>query len=106
MTKDFTATISEKSERAEMWQTVLGDKTIPIRSPIPTKANLPGKPAASIYEMDIESLTGEQREKLIDYLAERFGIPKAEVAHDLDEVGCPILAEDIIVTIQNPQKWF
>ena len=106
MSKNFTATISEKSERAEMWLSILGARTIPIRSPIPTKANLPGKPGASIYEMDIESLTGEQREKLIDHLAKRFGVPRAEVAHDLDEIGCPILAEDIIVTIQNPQKWF
>lgn len=105
MAKDFTATISGKSERAESWRQVYGSETINIKSPIPTFANLPGIGDTQIYELDLDLLTTEQRAKLVNYIATKFDIPVAEVDRDLNILGCPILAEDITVTIHNPLKW-
>ena len=106
MGKDFTATISGNSERAETWRWVLGTETICIKSPYPAYANLPGKPNVGIYELDLSLLTDDQRERLIRYISEKFDIPLIDVANDLDEIGCPVLTEDVRITIHNPQKWF
>lgn len=106
MGKDFTATISGNSDRAETWRKILGTETIYIKSPIRSFANLPGKPNTAIYELDLDLLTDDQRERLVSHLSARFDISITDVARDLDVIGCPILADDVIVTIHNPQRWF
>lgn len=106
MGKDFTATISGNSERAETWRQIMGTETINIKSPIPSYANLPGKPNAMIYELDLGLLTDEQRAKLVSHISDKFNISITDVSRDLDEIGCPVLAEDVTIAVHNPQKWF
>lgn len=106
MPKDFTATISSTSERAETWRQVLGTRTIYLKSFIPVSFDLPGKPCTKSYELDLTLLTTEQRQRLIDYICNKFNFKKGYVDYNLDVVGCPILAEDVTVTVKNPQKWF
>ena len=106
--KDFTATISNRSnpDRAIAWQKVFGSETIVLKSPVPSLARLPGRlTTALIYEVDIQALTGPQRKRLVAHLAEKFGYEAHVVEDALDTEGCPILAEDVIVTIKNPQRW-
>jgi len=105
MSKDFTATIRKESTRAQAWINILGTDTAPITSPIPTLASAPGVPEGLFYMLDLTQLTQEQRIKLIRYLAQRFDVVESEVAETLDEVGCPILDEDVVVTVHNPLKW-
>lgn len=105
MGKDFTVTVTN-SERAAMWLDVLGTATVHVKSPVATRANLPGKPNSLIYELDLEMITPEQREKLVAYIAQKFGIPSDDVAASLDDHGVPMLADDCIVTVVNPQRWF
>jgi hypothetical protein len=50
-------------------------------------------------------LTPEQRERMIQHLASKFGLDEQEVKDELDRVGCPVLDEGITVTVFNPQKW-
>lgn len=104
--KDFTATIVGGSERSIMWQEVMGSNEVVLKSPFAFKASIPGYGVTRVYEMDIDALQPEQLERLIVALARKFGVPEQEVRHDLDGIGCPVLADDIIVTIHNPQRWF
>jgi hypothetical protein len=106
MAKDFTATISGNSERAEVWRQILGTETVNIKSPFPSVANLPGKPTAKVYELDINLLSDEQRERLVNHISSQFNLSIADVSRDLNEMGCPLLAEDLTITVHNPQKWF
>lgn len=39
------------------------------------------------------------------YLANKFGLDPSVVEAGIDEEGVPILAEDCMVTIHNPQRW-
>lgn len=103
--KDFTARISEDSERAGTWLEVMGTGKVYLKSPFPTLASLPGNPNRLIYELDLIMLNNAQRTKLIRYISKRFNIPTADVARDLDILGCPILSEDVTVSVANPQKW-
>lgn len=105
MGKDFTVTVYNPERKAE-WEAMLGTATVHVKSPIPSRANLPGHPNTLIYEMDLGFLTGGQRRRLVAHLAAKFGLPKREVARDLDSHGVPILASDCVASVKNPQKWF
>lgn len=105
MGKDFTAHIVGDSPRAGDWLHVFGGPSVPITSPVPIRANLPGHPDTLIYLVDLPLLTPEQRTRLVEHIAGRFGIPVAEVETDLDASGYPILADDVIVSIKNPMRW-
>ena len=105
MSTDFTARIDGDDERTAAWRAVFGDDTIPLRSPIPHMANLPGRGEELVYLLDIEALTVEQRGRLVQHIASRFNYPAKEVDDTLDDHGCPILAEHVTVTIVNPWRW-
>ncbi len=102
---DFTARIDSDNERAVAWQIVFGGATVPLRSPIPHLARLPGRGEELVYLLDIEALTAEQRGRLVTHIANKFNIPAEEVDADLDTHGCPILAEHVTVSIANPWRW-
>lgn len=106
VSKDFTATIRQGCPREQDWLAVLGSREVVLKSPLPHLASAPGHPEALFFEMDLAALSGEQRARLIKHLSKRFGVPVSEVARDLDQVGCPILDEDVTVCVAHPQKWF
>ena len=103
-TRDFWVTVT--GERAAEWRQVLGTDTVAVLSPIPHRADLPGRPGALIHLMDLGALTGEQVGRLTAHLATKFGLPIEEVQAGLAEQGVPILADDCMVAVHNPQRWF
>ena len=105
MAKDFTATITNPARAAE-WEALLGATTVYIKSPLPIPASLPGHPPATIYELDLDLITDEQRQRLIQHFHLKFGVPKDTIMQTLDEMGVSILAADCVITVANPQKWF
>jgi hypothetical protein len=105
MGKDFTVMICNP-ERAVEWEAILGTIRVHVKSPIPSRANLPGHPDALIYELDLGFLDADQRQRLVAHLAEKFGFSEDEVEAALDEHGVPILAGDCVVSVTNPQCWF
>jgi hypothetical protein len=95
------ATIRADSERAAWWLEVFGGDRCPVKSILSHRANLPGHPNALVYEMDLAALTPEMRERLVKSIAKRFGQNPAFVEFDLDNVGCPVLADDVVVSTTN-----
>lgn len=105
MSHDFIATISRESTRYQEWMEVMGDFVIPLKSPFPAPGSAPGVAVGMFYEIDLSAITAEQRARMITHLARKFGFSEEEVASTLDEVGCPILADDVTVIVSNPQRW-
>jgi len=91
-----TATIHDEQRRA-LWIEVFENATMPIKSILPAKANVPEHENAEVYMLDLAAITDEQREKLVVSIARRFDIHPAEVAWELDK-GVPILAEGVSVS--------
>jgi hypothetical protein len=86
-------------ERAKKWREIFGTDKVPIISPIPTMATLPGfEEPQSVYLLDLSAITPEQREKLVQHTAERFGLDPIMVDVDLDKVGMPILADQVVMS--------
>lgn len=105
MNKDFTATLSQGSYRYSWWIYCFGSNEVILKHPIPKWGNFPKEGKKLYYELDLEALTPEQRDKLIKHLARTFDVPVEEVKRDIDEMGVPILADEVILSIKNPQKW-
>jgi hypothetical protein len=105
MGKDFTVTITDP-ERAAWFECIFGTATIHVKSPIPETMNLPGKPHALAYMLDLELITDTQRHALVMHIANKFILPPGEVAATLDQNGVPILAEHCVVMVAHPQRWF
>lgn len=95
-----TATISENSPRALDWLGIFDRlHSILLQSPIPIRCDLPGKSGALCYMLDVKAITTDERQRLIDHIVRRFNLPGEKVEQDLDQMGMPILAEDVQVMI-------
>lgn len=105
MAEDFMVTITNP-ERAAEWQAVFGTTTVHVQSPIPFEASLPGRPRSLVYLLDLRLISDDQRRKLVEHLARKFGLAKSFVDAELDAHGVPLLAEDCVATVDHPQKWF
>lgn len=105
MSSDFIAKISEQSARYQEWCEVMGSNEIPLKSPFPIAASAPGVKAALFYQIDLTQITPEQRERMIKHIARKFDVDIEEVSSTLDTVGCPVLADDVIVVVSHPQRW-
>ncbi len=101
---DFTVTITNP-ERAAEWRDILGTTTAPVVSPTLQRAQLPGRPRAWVYLLDLAALTPEQTIRLTQHLARKFGLDDALVTQLLADEGCPILADDCTLTIHHLQRW-
>lgn len=106
--RDFTARISDHDpQRAATWRMVFQSDEVALRSPFPAFAMLPeGRGKTLIYDLDIEALTAEQRERLVLHISGRFNVSAEQVEAQLSVVGCPILAEDVTVVVERPWRWF
>lgn len=93
-----TAIISEKSERYAEWVKVFGTSEVPIINIfVPNKANVLGE-VRDVYMLDLKALNKTQRYRLCTHLADKFGFHFNEVEATIDEIGVPLLAEDLIIT--------
>ena len=91
--------------RGDEWERVCGTRTFPVTSFNPVRANLPGKPNAEVYIMNVQAMKSEVLDKIIAHLAVKFGIPVSEIEADMAAHGNPILAEDCTVVLNDPQRW-
>lgn len=95
------ATIRAESERAAWWLETFGGDRCPVKSILPHWVSVPGHLNALVYEIDIRALTSEMRERLVQSIAKRFGQDPAFIEASLDDVGCPVLADDVVVSTTN-----
>lgn len=104
MAHDFWATIHQESARAAAWQQVFGTTSVPVQSPVPQWAMLPGRGRSLVYLLALDQLTAEQHDRMLAYLAATFGLSATAVARELPH-GVPVLAEECQITIYHPQRW-
>jgi len=88
------------SPRYENWRKILGSDEAPILSPTPIKTLL-GAELADVFRLNIAKLTADQRERLIDFIVEKFGAPRATAAAEIETAGFPIRAADVVVAFDH-----
>jgi hypothetical protein len=94
------ARISDRDlERVALWRRVFDGDRVPVVSFVPQEVTLPGYEEPQwAYMLDLKAITDEQRFRLIQALAERFGLLEGEVETSLEEHGVPILASAVSVS--------
>lgn len=101
-----TAIISDRSPRRAEWLEVFGSDEVPIINIVsPNKANVLGE-IRDVYMLDLDQMTDDQIDRLKKHLSTKFKIPMDEVERDLPQVGVPILAEDVIVSVSTDHIFF
>ncbi len=93
----FTAVLNSQSPRYSDWRHVLGHDSVPIKSPQVAKANLGDELDVEVYQLDIEALSPEQRDRLVNFVALKFGVAPVKVEEQLESIGFPIRAVDVTV---------
>lgn len=94
------------SERLEWNRRIFGGDTCPVVSIVPFRVSVPGHPDTLAYNLDLKALTSEQRQRLVESIAERFNLAPAYVAENLDSQGVPILAADVVVSSSDQGMMF
>src|SRR5687768_1284064 len=88
-----TVTIHDE-HRAAVWGKIFEGARMPILSIVPVRADLPGHPGASVYFLDLNVITDQQRDQLVASMAELFSMDPDQLRQDVAELGVPILAEN------------
>lgn len=101
---DFQVTVYD-TERKKDLEEVFGTNTITVKSPIPSRIKIPSGETKLVYFLDFNSITLEQRGKLIDHICAKFDQTREFVDENLEQIGLPILKEQCGLIIHNPQRW-
>lgn len=82
-------------DRAAWMQAALGTSLVPVTAPEPEMALVLGV-EAPVYWLDLAALTDESRDRLLEALCQRFGVPIDQGWAELQQ-GVPIIAGDLVV---------
>jgi len=92
MSTAYQVKIVDPERRAESLA-VLGTDTVCVRSPLPHLARVPIREFCQVYDMDLDELTEDQRERLLLHLCTKFDTTLDEGREELATMGVAVLAE-------------
>jgi len=79
---------------------------VPLKGLVGGPADLAGLGRVEVQIVDVEALSTEQLDKLLNILAERFRAPRDEVKKEILRAGLPIRRTLIdVIVIRDPQRW-
>lgn len=106
MAHDFWVTL--KDDVAREWQEVAGVSRLPVHTPIPQLANLPGFAVpCRVFLVAIDQLEDGVLDCIARRLAQKFGLSAEEAREEIRKAGIPIREEHIsAVAVHSPQRWF
>lgn len=100
-----TATISENSPRADVWRTIFGGLTAPIKSAVPQRCEI-ARSVSLVYWLDIGRIDSEMMDRLVAHAqAQSAGVvPHEQVRLVLVAEGMPIHYDDVsTITDEHPE---
>lgn len=103
MSRDFRLIVH--GDRADTFRSVFGTDTVCVTSPVPTWVELPGKGRSLVHFLDLDCLTPEQWERLVEHTASTWGYSRQEAEEGLRKEGMPLLADDVTIAVHNPRRW-
>jgi hypothetical protein len=103
MPKDFVGFLNVKTERGKNVAKVFGKTEVYLKSPVPERISWNGQVKVA-YQIDLAMYPAEIIDRLANHLSQRFNVPVADVKHDLPQIGCPLLSEEVTVAI--PMRYF
>jgi hypothetical protein len=97
---DTTATVYDP-ERKAWWESVFDTNCVPIKDLRPQLCKVPLMGETLAYLLDLAALWPDQRVKLVEGLAQTFGLPVEVVSLEIDR-GVPIPVAGVYVHSTDP----
>jgi len=94
----FKAILNPQSPRYDDWLRVLGQDSVPLKSPQTHLANLGDEADVEVYSLDIEKLSEGQSDRLATWIAEKFGVAPKIARDAIASLGFPVRAVDVHVS--------
>lgn len=94
----WTSKLNPNGPNYDEWARILGNSNVPIISPRWSLAELGGEKNVQVYLLNLRALTLTQRARLVGTLAQKFGAAIYEIEAEINRVGFPIRAADVIVS--------
>lgn len=85
-------------ERLALWQAVFDGDEVPIVSIVPQIGTFTDIGEQRFYLIDLAAIETERRQKLVEALAAKFGMAIDFIEANLELIGVPILAMDVVVS--------
>lgn len=99
----FQARLNPSSPRYLIWRKIFNQDEIPILSPTPVKGKLDGQDPEFIYLLDWNNIVGEESDRLINFVAEKYSITVLAAAEALEKHGFfPIRRDDCLISATLP----
>ena len=91
------ATLNQSSPRYADWRKILGEDRVPLLSPWAAQAKL-GEETTHVYALDWHDLDGDASQRLLEFVAAKFGVATEVIEADLNRDGhFPIREQDVTV---------
>lgn len=94
----WTATLNPRGPNYDEWIKILGTSNVPLVSPRWSLADLSEEKNVQVYLVNLRALTLTQRARLVGTLAQKFGSPIYDIEAEINRVGFPIRADDVLVS--------
>jgi hypothetical protein len=96
--RNFEADKAFVIRRYAQWRTILGTDDVPLTQ-ASARTEVLGTELVRVHNLDLRSLSPEQRQRLVDWIKAKFSTPPEEIERQLGSVGFPIREEDVTVTL-------
>jgi hypothetical protein len=98
-TEYWRASLNPSSPRYIEWRNIFSSDDIPLVSPFPMKAKLGPEDPQFIYLLNWHEIVGDESDRLIAFVVERFKVSPLEAASRIEQDGVfPIRQADVIVS--------
>lgn len=94
----YKAILNPQSPRYDDWVRILGQDAVPLKSPRSYVADLGEEADVEVYALDVEALSVGQCARLVDWIAEKFGVAPQLAVQAINGLGFPVRAADVIVS--------
>lgn len=88
-----------EGKRGDLWQRNTGTRVFPVLNTVPDLAAVFGAEHL-VYQLDWGRCDRKVQDKIAHFLGERFNRPAADIAYEINNWGCPILATDCVLADQ------
>ena len=85
-------------ERQKLWELIFYEGKVPITCPVPVGIGSLAGQESEFYLVDFDRVSHAEKELLIMEMARKFNLAPIEVRQYIEDKGCPVKADSLIVS--------
>ncbi|MFO7537582.1 MAG: hypothetical protein R6X32_05930 [Chloroflexota bacterium] len=94
--------VSRTPEQRDVWQKVFGRHWMYLADDVARFAEFPDHGPTLFYLLDLDRITDNQMTAAVEHLANKFDLDLDQVRADIQQLGLPVLVENVDVWFASP----